>query len=146
MNQTEIQRVTTLLAQIDRATDELRRLVLGDEAGDPQGTINYDNLDRSRRRRKDWGRRGRVFYQIARRGGSVSDSEFDEIVERAEYKDRRGVAGFFRGSPEPVLQRNGDMIELTERGRQAAAYYDRSWRPRREERRWLETLDQVPDA
>jgi hypothetical protein len=119
------------LDQIERHVAAVRELVFGSEVqagqGDAVGT--YDHLDRSRRRRPEWLPRGIVFELIEQRGGSVEDDEYEQIVLTAGYKDVRAVNRFFKGEPEPVLERNGDSVQLTERGRSAAAFFRSWWLP-----------------
>ena len=95
-------------------------------------TVSYDQLDRTRRRRPEWRRRGRVFYAIDREGGRVSSARFEQIVLDAGYDDLRGANGFFRGDPEPVLEREDDDIRLTQRGEHAARFYESYWLPQEE--------------
>ena len=121
-----------LLSAIERATAELRELLAEAEAGvggEDKMTTSYDELDRTRRRRPEWKRRGRVFYALSREGGHVSTERFEQIILDAGYDDLRGANGFFRGDPEPVLERNGEEIALTERGQHAARFYEAYWLP-----------------
>jgi hypothetical protein len=124
-------RAFRLLDAIERATAELRELVAEADAGREEPMItSYDELDRTRRRRPEWRRRGRVFYAISREGGRVSSARFEQIVLDAGYDDLRGANGFFRGDPEPVLERDGEEVVLTERGEHAARFYGTYWLPK----------------
>ena len=102
-------RAEQLLREMETAIAQLRALLGVDmdnaEGGDDVNT--YDELDRARRRRPEWRRRGRVFYAIEREGGRVSSEKFEDIVLKSGYEDLRGANGFFRGDPEPVLARAG---------------------------------------
>jgi hypothetical protein len=116
-----------LLRTIASAAAELETLL----GGDPSGSESqFDYLDRERRRRPEWRRRGRVFYLLDQTGGRVDDVSFLAILLRAGYQDGRGAAGFFRGNPIAVLAREGDDIVLTERGKHAARFYERYWLPK----------------
>ena len=130
-------RARRLLAQIERGTAELRALVedgVATRGDDEQLTASYDELDRTRRRRPEWRRRGRVFYAIGKEGGRVSTAQFEQIVLDCGYDDLRGANGFFRGDPEPVLERDGDEILLTNRGQHAARFYESYWLPQEADR------------
>ena len=116
-----------LLGTIASAAAELETL-LGGDPSDSAGEFDY--LDRERRRRPEWRRRGRVFYRIDQAGGRVDDVSFLTILLKAGYQDGRGAAGFFRGDPIAVLKRDGDDIVLTERGKHAARFYERYWLPK----------------
>jgi hypothetical protein len=120
-------RARRLLATINTAVEELRSLL---DADDKPSHPDFDQLDRSRRMRPEWQRRGRVFYAIAKRGGRVTMLEFLHIILDAGYRDGRGANGFFRGDPVPVLERDGNDVVLTERGAQAARFYEEHWLPR----------------
>lgn len=120
-------RARKLLGTIALAAVELETLLGGDPSGDGN---EFDYLDRERRRRPEWRRRGRVFYLIDRAGGRVDDVSFLVILLRAGYQDGRGAAGFFRGNPMAVLERDGTDISLTERGTHAARFYERYWLPK----------------
>ena len=65
----------------------------------------YDHLDRSRRRRPAWLRRGIVFAAIAQRGDEVDEDAFEESSRLLSYRDARAVNRFFYGKPEPGLER-----------------------------------------
>jgi hypothetical protein len=136
MNERKAER---LLAAIERATAELRELLAEGQGAvereERTVTTSYDELDRTRRRRPEWRRRGRVFYAISREGGRVSPGRFEQIVVDAGYDDLRGANGFFRGDPEPVLEREGEEILLTERGQHAARFYEAYWLPQETTRR-----------
>lgn len=122
-------RVERLLSEIERATAQLRVLVqeCPPSAAEEAVVTSYDELDRSRRRRPEWKRRGRVFYAIGQEGSRVSSARFEQIVLDSGYDDLRGANGFFRGDPEPVLERDGDEITLTERGQHASRFYESYW-------------------
>jgi hypothetical protein len=122
-------RIRKLVATIANAASEL--LVVLESSGD--GGSEYDQVDRARRRRPEWQRRGRVFYAMEQRGGGVEFIDFISIVLAAGYADMRGANGFFRGDPVPVLERHGDSVALTDRGRDAARFYREYWLPREEE-------------
>lgn len=104
-----------------------------DRVEETQETTNaYEYLDRGRRRRNDWLPRGTVFALIARHGGSVDESEFDQIMRAAGYRDRRSGNRFFAGEPESVLERDGQAVRLTSRGRTAADFFFKWWLPQLE--------------
>src|SRR5215211_5447181 len=91
---------------------------------------DWSNLDRTRRRRPEWVRRGIVFAAIHREGGVVDEHRYEDIVVAAGYADPRSVNRFFVGEPEPVLQRRGSLISLTSRGISAARFFWSYWLPR----------------
>ena|SRR5215211_7808238 len=131
MNDMEKARARRLLATVTKAVEELGLLLGTDSHG--EGTSRFDDVDRARRRRPEWRRRGRVFYAIAQAGGRVDMLGFIRIILDAGYSDMRGVNGFFRGDPIPVCERDGDDVVLTERGRQAARFYEAYWLPQEDE-------------
>jgi hypothetical protein len=128
MNGGEKARARQLLATIAKALNELGAL-LDDHPGAARAEGRFDQVDGSRRRRPEWKRRGHVFYAIYQAGGRVSMLEFIQIVLKAGYNDMRGANGFFRGDPLPALERSGDDVVLTERGRDGARFYERYWLP-----------------
>src|SRR5438477_9890342 len=108
-------RARELVKTIAGAANELLSL-FADGLSESSSRDRFEELDRARRRRPEWKRRGRVFYAIDQAGGRVSDLEFIMIMLNAGYKDMRGSSGFFRGAPIPVLEQDGHEILLTERG------------------------------
>jgi hypothetical protein len=126
MRHQERARARKLLATISEATEQLRALLT--EPTDSE-VLGFDAVDGSRRRRPEWRRRGRVFHAIYQAGGRVDMLAFIQILLRSGYKDMRGANGFFRGDPLPVLKRDADEIVLTERGEEAAKFYERYWLP-----------------
>jgi hypothetical protein len=123
-----------LLDEIEQRLVALRRLLgesdtpVNTTEGDQMGT--YDHLDLSRRRRPEWLRRGIVMAAIRKAGEQIDFERFEEVVLRAGYRDARAVNRFFHGRPEPALERSGDEVRLTGRGRSAADFFTRSWLPR----------------
>jgi hypothetical protein len=124
MTAEEKTRMRKLVATIASASKELLSLVDGDD-----DVPDFDRSDSARRRRPEWCRRGRVFYAISKQGGRVSTLEFIQILLACGYKDGRGANGFFRGDPLPVLRNEGNEVVLTERGDQAATFYEEYWLP-----------------
>jgi hypothetical protein len=120
-------RARKLLAMITSAAAELETLLGADRSGEGS---EFDYLDRERRRRPEWRRRGRVFYLIDKAGGRIDDVGFLAILLQAGYQDGRGAAGFFRGEPIAVLERDEDDVVLTERGKHGARFYERYWLPK----------------
>jgi hypothetical protein len=131
MDEELTRKLRELVLTIRTAADEVLGLLSSaDGAGEQtEQQSRFDDLDRSRRQRPEWKRRGRVFYAIDQAGGRVSDLEFVQILLRAGYADMRGANGFFRGDPMPVLEREGGYVVLTERGIHAARFYERYWLP-----------------
>ena len=86
----------------------------------------YEQLDRTRRRRPEGRARGIVFALIEQRGESVADDDSEEIMLTAGNQVPRAGNRFFAGEPEPVLERAGDHVRLTDRGRSAARFF-RNW-------------------
>ena len=120
-------RARKLTSQILAAAAELDELLGGEPTAEAS---QFDYLDRERRRRPEWRRRGRVFFLLDRAGGRVDRMEYLTILLKAGYQDGRGAAGFFRGDPIAVLERAGDDIVLTARGKHGARFYERYWLPR----------------
>jgi hypothetical protein len=83
----------------------------------------YEHLNHTRRRELRWLPRGVVFALIA------LGFELVDAASAAGYETIAACNGFFRGSPEPALERDGDDVRLSPRGLSAVAHFREYWLP-----------------
>jgi hypothetical protein len=109
-----IRHTRTLLDRVERRLD--RRLPAADLPAGPTPPAGEEESHR-----RWWS----LLSDVDARGGRMSAEEFRSLAEQHGY-EARGIGGFFSGNS--TMRRDGDVVELTPRGRREVQYWAPTFR------------------